>query len=101
MPRVTRKKARTINMDEYISLLMQLKGKALKEWNRESTRRSTMLQKEIFESSKANVDRFLGTPGADRTLAKQGKHTEALPVIYEIDVAPGLCRLRVSVGNRR
>ena len=59
MPRGKRKKPETISFDEYLSLLSGLKGDALKEWNQESMRRSRLLQEEFFETSKANIQKYL------------------------------------------
>ena len=56
MPKANGKKPQTINSSEYLALLRNLKGDALKKWNHESTRRSRLLQKEMFEVSRSNIE---------------------------------------------
>jgi hypothetical protein len=98
MPRAKRKKLQTIDFNEYLSRLTQLKGEDLKQWNRESTRRSNLLQKEILEANKANIEKYLKTPGAERTLAEQKKHVGKITLNWEINIEPGECRLLVRNG---
>lgn len=78
MPKAKQKKPRTLDFDEYLARLMQLKGAALQQWNRESTRRSNMLQREFSEASKENIDRFLETPDAEASLIEQKNHSGAI-----------------------
>jgi hypothetical protein len=99
MPKANRKKPQTIDFNEYLALLMKLKGDDLKQWNRESTRRSNLLQREFFEASTANIDKYLSTPGADQSLIEQKKHAGKITLNWEIDMEPGECRLRVSAGR--
>lgn len=99
MPKANGKKPQTINFNEYLALLRSLKGDALKKWNRESTRRSRLLQKEMFEVSRSNTEEYLQTPGANESLADQRKHTGEIALKWEIDMEPGECRLRVSAGG--
>jgi len=99
MPRVTRKKKQTINFDDYLALLMSLKGEALKEWNREGLRRSRLLEKEQSQRIGANIEKYLLTPGAEQSLAEQTKHTGEITLKWEIDMIPGECRLRVLAGE--
>jgi len=40
MPKANLKKSQAIDFEEYLALLMKLRGDALKQWNRESIRRS-------------------------------------------------------------
>jgi hypothetical protein len=101
MPNVNRKKPQTIDFNEYLARLMRLKGDALKEWNRESTRRSNVLLREISEASKMNIEKFLRTPGAEGSLVEQKKHVGKISLHWAIDMEPGECRLRISADNNR
>lgn len=99
MSKANGKKPQTTNFNEYLARLMSLKGDALKKWNRESTRRSSLLQKEMFEISRSNIEEYLQTPGAEDSLADQSNHTAEISLKWEIGMEPGECRLRVSAGG--
>jgi hypothetical protein len=86
MPKAKLKKPQTINFDEYLALLRGLKGDDLKQWNRESTRRSNLLLKEFFEASNANIEKYLRTPDAEQSLAEQKKHAGKITLSWEIDM---------------
>lgn len=101
MPKAKRKKPQTINFDEYLARLMQLKGEALLQWNRESTRRSNLLQREISEKSKGNIERFLQTPDAEASLIEQRNHSGEITVNWNLHMGNGECLLRVRVGDTR
>lgn len=96
MKKANGKKPQATNFHEYLARVMSLKGDALEKWNRESTRRSHLLQKEMFEVSKSNIEEYLRTPGAAESLADQGNHTGEISLKWEIEMEPGECRLRVS-----
>ncbi|MDQ1639228.1 MAG: hypothetical protein QOF62_2567 [Pyrinomonadaceae bacterium] len=99
MPKAKGKRTQTIDFNEYLARVMSLKGDALKKWNRESIRRSRLLQKEFLESGRSNIEEYLQTPRAQESLAEQGKHAGEVTLKWEIDMEPGECRLRVSVGD--
>lgn len=99
MPKANGKKPQTIDSNEYLALLRSLKGDALKKWNHESTRRSRLLQKEMFEVSRSNVQKYLETPRAEESLADQTKHSGEITLKWEINMEPGESHLRVRAED--
>jgi hypothetical protein len=100
MPKAKRSKPQAIDFNEYLARLMSLKGDALRQHNRESTRRSNMLQKEITEANNANIEKYLKTPGAKRSLAEHKNHAGKIILSWRIGMEPGECRLRVNIGKQ-
>ena len=83
MPKGKLKKTKAMDFNEYLALLGRLKGAELKKWNSESTRRSSLLQREFFETSRANIEKYLSVPGAEQSLADQKKHSgKTMPTFY-------------------
>jgi len=99
MPKAKPNKPQAIDFNEYLARLMTLKGNALRQHNRESTRRSNMLQKEILEANNANIGKYLRTPGAKRSLAEHKNHSGKITLSWRIGMEPGECRLRVNIGK--
>jgi hypothetical protein len=99
MPKANGKKPQGTNFNDYLDQLLSLKGDALKKWNRESTRKSSLLQKEMFEASKSNIEEYLQAPGAEESLADQAKHSGEITLKWEINMEPGESRLRVRAGD--
>lgn len=99
MSKVNSKRRQKIDFNEYLARVRSLTGDALKEWNRESLRRSRLLQKETFEARKSNIQRYLETPGAEDSLAAQTNHSGEITLKWRIHLEPGECRLRVNAGG--
>lgn len=53
----------------------------------------------MFEASRSNIQEYLQTPGAELSLADQGKHSGEITLKWKIDMQPGESCFRVRAGE--
>lgn len=91
-----------VDFDTYLRMLDSMTDEQRRKWNQESIRRSGMLDKEWRQHCRANIEKYLGQPDSDQTLAEGERINGEIVFAWEIAFdADGAMTLILRGNNGR